>query len=421
MSRPLASVLKTRSYERKYKKILEKFNNKYRHTGTPFSLNLGQLNRFDLIGCQGISGWSGSLFNSSSFKNVFSTENEQWQVAMLALENRNRWRVSPDNFRIRHGVVDPKYQSQNVMKKTVTLLLGDNFYSDGLGNHKLFSNFNPSSSKTFAHNFTNLPYDRSLAILGNHDWGLWSRGGKDDSEYKLKLALNQVDTCYDNSRQTKDWHMPNRYYHFTTDEADFYCIDSTSYIYDLGQRLWLNDVYNKQQQANPDKWQILVSHHPLVSIGKRNPYHHKAIKDAYKYSKFLDPSIRKSSFRQEVPFEPHNQKLKQLISRFKFDVVLSAHDHTLAGYYIDNDTFQVVSGGGGANIEPTPTTDIKPLIKNKYIVSPSPSQNFDKICQNKGYFLQDSHGYVCMYIHNKQINFHYHWLGNGYQKITVSR
>ncbi|WP_119344489.1 metallophosphoesterase [Facilibium subflavum] len=400
MARTLHEVLTSADYRGKHERYSEQFVNKYNDMadeGNAFSLNLGNIERFDLIGCQGITGWSGSAWNSSSrAKNMFTKNNRQWQVANLASEKRNEQGVDVEN--------------------TLTLLLGDNFYSDGLGYKKWFSRWNPATSTTFNYNFTRQPYGRSYAILGNHDWGLWSHGGSDDCKYKLQLALNQVEACYDDSAQTRQWNMPYRYYHFTTEKADFYCIDSSAYPYDEDQQSWLREVYDRPNK-NTQKWQILISHHPLIGLGKRNPFNPKAIKDAYKYSKYFDPGKRKTDFRQQAPYQPHNDLLKCALSDFAFDVILSAHDHTLAGYYINHankKTFQVVSGGGGAKREETTRRYINNLIDSNYVVA-------DAGLENGGYFLQDQYGYVCMHVDDEQIDFDYYWIGGGEKHITVQK
>ncbi|MBK2125271.1 metallophosphoesterase [Fangia hongkongensis] len=450
MAKALSEVLLSRDYQQKFAHYSQEFQRKYarniinnrepelvhdrRHSRllsidndessdeaatADFSLQIGNVERFDLVGCHGISGWSGSFSNSSSKGNLFTQENEQWQVACMVSENRQNWRVRPENFAPQGGQLKPHHTREAVMARTMTLLLGDNFYSNGLGYKKWFSSFNPSTSKTFNYNFTRLPYGRSFSILGNHDWGLWSHGGSDDSEYKLNLALNQVNACYDGSSQTANWHMPNRYYHFTTKKADFYCIDSSSFPYDEAQQRWLKAVYNLQQQKKEGKWQILVSHHPIIGLGKRNPFHPKAQHDAYKYSKYFNPSQRKSSFPENAPFLSHNEILREKLKRLSFDVVLSAHDHTLAGYYLDHNkhpTFQVVSGGGGANIETTTRRHIEPLVLGRHIYADKKN-----VCRKYGYFLEDGHGYVCMYLHTNYIDFDYYWLGSGHKKITVTR
>ena len=447
----LATFEGNMSYVDFMKQLIGKFNNKYNNKyivtcnrcsnfinkpkDIPFSLDLKDLkdvDRFDLIGCQGISGRGGSLQNYNIRGYYFKSKNKQWAVSYLASKNREK---------------------ENVRDKTLTLLLGDNFYSDGLGHHKRFSSFNPATSKTFAKNFTNMEYGRSYAILGNHDWGLWSKGSDENSEYKLKLALNQVYACYDDSDQTKDWNMPNRYYHFTTDKADFYCIDSTSYCYDKEQQGWLRSIYDKQNELCKNKWQILVSHHALISIAKRNPYNthnNKAQRDGYKYSQFFQYDKKITDFSQFPPFETHNELLRKALCQFKFDIVLSAHDHTLAGYYINttintdarniadpsrplHQTFQVVSGGGGAHIEKTREQYIKVLKMKNYLVQPNNPK--DRIVPgiirhvnhknnpilNEGYLLNDTYGYVCMYIHKDYIDFDYHMLNNGHDRIRVNR
>ncbi|ODN43385.1 hypothetical protein BGC07_11185 [Piscirickettsia litoralis] len=245
----------------------------------------------------------------------------------------------------------------------------------------------------------------TFALLGNHDWGIWSHGGDEGSRYKLNLALNQIRACYDRSERSSGWNMPYRYYHFTTEYAEFYCIDSTSYYYDAQQQAWLAQVFQKQQLAHPEKWQILVSHHPLLAIGKRNLVNGK--KDWSLYEQFFHPGKKTGKIS-------YNEVLYSQLKDYPFDIIISAHDHALAGYVFElNDqrrAFQLVSGAGGAKLEKM----------HKYTSCYGQLQREHDLqikVVGEDHGSGDQHGYVSMNIAADNVDLIYRWV-NGREANT---
>jgi hypothetical protein len=361
---------------------------------------IGGITSVNLIGCQGVTSWSGYFFNGGI--NAERGVNPQKAVANLL-----------------------PLDTQNVAKR-VTFLLGDNFYSNGLGhsNSNRFRTYNVENSNTFKANFTDLPYGRSYAILGNHDYGIWSNGGAQDSIYKIGLAHNQIKMDYSVTRQSNNWNMPDRYYCIFTEFADIYFIDSSTFVYDEQQKSWLDQNITAQKAKAGRKHQILVSHHPLLSIGKRSPYADKAERDEYKYSRYFDPKNDYIKNKRSKTAGSLNKALHGALAKYCFDVIISAHDHHLAAYDLlnknESTTLQIVSGGGGASLEKVKPnnytsllegTRIEPGCNRRYAVirendSYKPSRILGGTC---GLFVKDKHGYARMEISKDSIEFTFRW------------
>lgn len=316
------------SFEKAFSRVRDK-NGEY-----PFSLDFGekQFNRTQLIGCHGTN-------NPLALAN--GKPQNQKAVAALAAENRKQ--VSPQEL-------------------SKIILLGDNFYPNGL----------PAKSRQkvldmFQSGFKEVGYCRSLAILGNHDWATWSQAKSvslfSDTDWNTG-AFDQVMFTYDKVNEFM-WLMPNRYYHQTTPHAEFYFIDSTTFPFDRHQQAWLQSILKyHSSSACPEKhnrFKILVSHHPLVTIGKRNRYGHHRVKDAAVYAKRFDIEAAFNYLTNEFISLEQRAWNEVLLDSLKtvcvyFDCVFSAHDHGLASYYMHfsggKKVLQIVSGGGGGNLQP---------------------------------------------------------------------
>jgi hypothetical protein len=395
-----------------------------------FSLNITNLDNIDFIGCQGVNGFSGSLWNGSRVK--INGVNAQIAVASMT-KTGSKLSGRPHD----HADSQLTQRISSTEHTVVKFLLGDNFYSDGLG-YKTFATFNPDTSRTFSSNFTNINYGTSYAALGNHDYGIWSHGGTQDAQFKLGLALNQVRLDYNEHPNSKDWNMPYRYYFISTAFADIYVIDSSTFPYDQRQQNWLRFVKGRQislncnprvgspGRENNQKHQILISHHPLLSIGKRSPHHEKAHKDKFKYSRYFEPTQKKDDASGSL-----NEALYHLLDEYRFDVIVSAHDHHLAAYDIINrdgsKTLQIVSGGGGAELEKIKKTNYEGLIVNDTrsgsashggsrdsyaFISANQTYSGEGITKEneRNLFIEDCHGYANMTLSENSIDFTFFWL-----------
>jgi hypothetical protein len=202
--------------------------------------------------------------------------------------------------------------------------------------------------------------------------------------------------------------MPFRYYTVSSEHAHFIMIDSSSIIFDVEQQKWLSDVYQKLNDQNDGKWLILVSHHPLEYYGPRRM---KTAPEWHKYqftlpSKgivFREPIILKPNQRDDY-FTAHEYVgiltigglIKFILEQnaYKFDAVLSAHEHSMvisdiqmnfSGGQQTGSIMQIISGGGGA-----------PLNVVDKGVDPT----------TRLLFAKKEHGYVHLSITKDQLKFH---------------
>ncbi len=328
------------------------------------------------------SDWYGKLTDSSA-DNILSQSNpaildlEKIQVAaqtyrrgFSALQFKGDWCFSRDYGGERshqfhlvgcHGVLGPKGRlsnfnpsSQAVVAQAThtfthadaTFFLGDNVYSHGLDADYI-------AEMSIAYETLNYQGAEHYAVLGNHDIGIGNAEGllmSDNSkEESIRRAYRQVEYGY--CVQGTKWRMPNRYYMLETEHACFYCIDSSAFVFDQQQQEWLRRV--RGDTARQNKWQVLVSHHPLISISKRNPI------------RLGSSGVKRYANKFDIPLEADEKKYdtSHLLYHYfnreaagdssGFDLVFSAHDHFMAVYDISlagRMATQVISGGGGAKL-----------------------------------------------------------------------
>jgi len=183
----------------------------------------------------------------------------------------------------------------------VALLLGDNFYHDGVA-----SISDPQWKTTFEDAFPRerlpIPF---LAVLGNHD------------------HLGNVQAQVDYTGPQTRWTMPARNYSraYDVDGAplvEFFAVDTEPMAHTLGwfgtadETAWLSRAL-AQSKA---RWKIVFGHHPARSHG-----HHG------------------DNSRVAGDFEP-------LFARYGVDLYFSGHDHELELTPMHVPTMQVVSGAG---------------------------------------------------------------------------
>ncbi|MCP3940623.1 MAG: hypothetical protein GY710_03965 [Desulfobacteraceae bacterium] len=247
------------------------------------------------------------------------------------------------------------------------ILLGDNVYEFGVirKNDSRFLN-------CFHSIYKNKP---SFLIPGNHDYHITGHYGKRKkaslgTNWHLDEAWNQVhyqcQHTFDrmNAKYGGNWNMPHRYYCIKTDQAMFYMIDSNTFLLDSYQQEWLKKTYKTHN--DPDKWNILCTHHPLKSYGERgglfdeeyfedgrpsgHPEIHKYIKgfklhkNENKNSKELDRVRNKTTLELGHLIEKYLSE-----NNLIFPLVFAAHDHFFTSGPINNNTHQIVIGCGGAN------------------------------------------------------------------------
>ncbi|MFM8444405.1 MAG: metallophosphoesterase, partial [Methylococcus sp.] len=198
---------------------------------------------------------------------------------------------------------------------SLVFLLGDNFYDDGvktarderfvsafrdvyienqskdrqvifaiLGNHDKIHNFS-------AHSQT--PHKKALGFFQNRNFTV----GRSPRE-TMERGYRQVAYTYENANKMQIgnlphafWNMPNSYYLLYSQLADFFCIDSNSYIFDTAQQAWLKQAFKDRSGVRNAK--ILVQHHPIVSAGQRIESHDDL--------KMYASAFGTGNFREQVP------------------------------------------------------------------------------------------------------------------------
>lgn len=202
---------------------------------------------------------------------------------------------------VQHEVATAMAGERDARGAEVVLLLGDNFYHDGVA-----SISDPQWKTTFEDAF---PRDRLpiafLAVLGNHD--------------HTGNVQAQIDYTGPHTR----WTMPARDYSraFEVDGAslvEFFAVDTEPMAHTLGwfrtadETAWLDRAL-AQSKA---RWKIVFGHHPARSHG-----HHG------------------DNARVAGDFEP-------LFERHGVDLYFSGHDHVQELTSMHVPTLQVVSGAG---------------------------------------------------------------------------
>jgi acid phosphatase len=171
------------------------------------------------------------------------------------------------------------------------LVLGDNFYSDGVRD---------TADKQWRTKFE-VPYQNLhfpfYPVLGNHD------------------HHGNTQAQIDYSTRSDKWVMPGRYYSLEKGDVALFGIDSDDF--DEGQAQWLE----RQLQATQRRWRIVYAHHPIYSYGAHGDS------------------------------DDLKRKLLPVLRRGKVDFYLTGHDHDQQVIVRDGMNFIVV-GSGGASVRP---------------------------------------------------------------------
>lgn len=267
-------------------------------------------------------------------------------------------------------------------KRSFGFILGDNFYESGIPRTEP-ARVDELFQKAFVDVYNSIPGrggSRPLGVqyfglLGNHDYNFHGHAAVpgDGSVFadNLDRAIAQIDYGYRHAA-TSGWQMPYRYYCAVSPVANFFVIDSTTFLFDKRQQAWLRTVYEKL--ATTRRWSFLMAHHGYVTFGKRGSGHH-AEKELGKLAQTAHTSrarreidrggtgateakalgVAATDLRDNV-----NRHIFTWFARegmhFHFNVV--AHDHFLASAMLTYDvaggggglrrTYYVLSGGGGA-------------------------------------------------------------------------
>jgi calcineurin-like phosphoesterase family protein len=148
----------------------------------------------------------------------------------------------------------------------------------------------------------------------------WERpyGWVEGSHVPVVASLGNHDIHTDGGRPVMDlFGMPNRWYRRQVGPVDFFVLDANDLTAD-GQMQWLSSALRSSTAA----WQVLVFHQPAYSCGK---YASK-------------PGVQRH--------------LLPAIQGAGVDLVLNGHDHNYQRFGPINGTTYVVSGGGGASLNP---------------------------------------------------------------------
>ena len=252
-----------------------------------------------LLGIGGVGGYK--LYEKGSEVGCFQLEDDVLPVEIKPLRADHLQLIAVGDtgtgneaqFEVAQGIA-------KVCEKSgcdLLLLLGDNFYPDGVN-----STDDPQFKTKFelVYQKLNKPF---FAVLGNHDV-------KQDVLSQLIYSL-----------KSSTWRMPNYEYSFDTAEARFYGLNTNCPFSSerLRRKLNQNDA---ELQANAEKrpWTIAFGHHSIYSNGTHGDV--DLITRGY-WNWFLEGRV---------------------------DLYLAGHNHNLAHLQSETSaTDYVISGAGGAN------------------------------------------------------------------------
>jgi hypothetical protein len=258
------------------------------------------------------------------------------------------------------------------------LLLGDNFYDDGVksANDEIFkTHFYDIYSNPAFKTLRKIPF---FVIQGNHDQNRHSANFFGDSGVSVgmyqvaqtytsteRITTEKLQEIYNQDQLDLDtlpklWNMPSRFYALVYGDTQIFCIDSNTYVSDFlkicngdtnrnNQAYWLWEGVKKAKAA--DRKIILASHHPLVTQCKR------AFQDdthLYLTSEELNSPTFIDHFKHimEKKTASYNQLLRETFVKqnLSFDAIVVAHDHNMS-YYNNQKIKQIGSGGGGGSLQ----------------------------------------------------------------------
>lgn len=187
------------------------------------------------------------------------------------------------------------------------LLLGDNFYPDGVT-----STTDPQWQEIFEQVYSGptllkLPF---LALLGNHDYNYKYTGDPQAQvDYAKKIGRWQMDGFYYFRDFASHGETLLRLIMLDTNEDD----PSTGKQIDF-----LKDALN--QSNKKPLWTLVAGHHPIRSIGRHGPK-----SDLYDW-------------------------LLPLLKEYRVDAYLSGHEHNQQIIQLPDEPLHIISGGGGKTL-----------------------------------------------------------------------
>lgn len=195
------------------------------------------------------------------------------------------------------AIAESMTQYQAEFGASFALMLGDNFYPDGVT-----STADPQWQTKFEQMYDSVSLDFPFyAVLGNHDYH--------------QNAIAQVE--YTAEHPESRWKMPARYYSFTetlpdSTQVQFFALDTFTILKEDAQFAW----FEESLQASTADWKIVFSHYPMYSNGKHG------------YSPALIALLTSSLAEAGV------------------DLYVAGHDHDLQILEPVNGTMHLVSGAG---------------------------------------------------------------------------
>lgn len=199
------------------------------------------------------------------------------------------------------------------------LLLGDNFYDDGV-----FDVDDDQFRTKFEEPYANLQLE-FYATLGNHDFGL------------VPVQFWRTDYQIDYSAVSPKWSMPDHFYTFVREHVTFMSLDTNMIMLGLDwvrdQKDWVREQLGRAQTD----WVIAYGHHPYLSNGPHG--------NAGNYE-----GLR----RIDITGLANGEQLEDFIEDElcgNIDLYLSGHDHSRQWLEPQCGTEFIVSGAGAKTTE----------------------------------------------------------------------
>ncbi|MEO8400556.1 MAG: metallophosphoesterase [Gammaproteobacteria bacterium] len=266
-------------------------------------------------------------------------------------------------------------------KPKFIILLGDNFYDNGVDSAKNKEAFEKHFYGVFQdHKLTEIAGIPCFIIPGNHDHNLhyWGKtaGDIDFNKIAAQIGHSYLENYSESDKKNKlyageepldlgklpPYNMPSRFYSCNLagnvekgeHNLEMFFVDSSTYVRDYLNSL-SEKIRNPDNQANKladsaknkNSMKLLFMHHPLFSVDKR-ALHSDA---KYYLTKLEMDKLAELGFKGN-----YNEMLDQIMraQELNFDAVFSAHTHSML-YHLNQSKekklCQVVAGGGGGKLE----------------------------------------------------------------------
>jgi len=347
-------------------------------TAISFGGRLATISRFGFAGCQGVTG------------KIFKRGGTSRETVQKEIGSQLR-----------------------AMDLDCVFLLGDNFYDDGIGDVRgarfttCFDDIYPTGERPV------------FMVLGNHDYNLHSHGdnpllssGAKSPSERMTWALTQVQRTYYllQARHTSKWTMPYRYYALFSRNLHFIILDSNTYPFDAFQQQWLEDVCGYSlKRGKGNVLRALIMHHPVIARGKRAASLDDKNRYAATFGAPLEDSRARRGLRTNSMSDYMYNSLVSLNTRnlLVFDFILCAHDHLTSSEIVrigNREVLQVISGGGGGNLEDEKKVEKSDAIYDGQVDKPELEHLIGRLEHNEYCIIQ--HGYhVATVYPDKRIRF----------------